>query len=323
MRAGKVGKKESVQMDNRHFTSASPPTRVLLVEDDPDHQALVKMALQEAGSFDLQIARTGTEALERLTADGYDALLLDYHLPDMEAPLLWQEAQRRGIDLPSVILTSVPTVETAVSAMKAGVQDYVVKSNDGFLRLPETLREAIQQHEMDRSQRNRERQLEEEARIDFLTGLYNHRYFDERLTAEVERARRYRRPLTVVMMDFDNMKAINDTLGHMVGNQMLIVMADLIRKTVRSVDIAARYGGDEFVIAAPEVGDEQDPTSAQELVRRLRHGIDELNRSGRLPAQLSVSIGMSRSVGSAEAMLCAADEAMYQDKRRRKSGRVR
>lgn len=113
---------------------------------------------------------------------------------------------------------------------------------------------------------------ERKANVDGLTGAYNHRYFQDRLTSEVERAQRYGRSISVVMFDLDNFKLFNDRCGHQEGDRLLKWFADICKTSIRSMDILARYGGEEFVLILPEAGVEE----ANAAANRIREAIDQM-----------------------------------------------
>jgi diguanylate cyclase (GGDEF)-like protein len=149
-----------------------------------------------------------------------------------------------------------------------------------------------------------------EARLDPLTGVGNYRLLDERLRYELTRHRRTGRPLSVVVLDLDNFKAVNDVLGHLAGDQLLREVADALRATVREADTVVRQGGDEFCILAPETGAEE----AALLVARIKHALRGLVAVGE---PLSTSAGCAtfpEDASSAELLLAQADHAQREDK---------
>lgn len=158
--------------------------------------------------------------------------------------------------------------------------------------------------------------LEALARTDPLTQLFNRRALLAQLVIEVERVRRYNAPLSVLMIDVDEFKAVNDTYGHLAGDAVLGELAQLLGRAARSVDTVARYGGDEFVIAVPETGE----TGALAFAERLRDRIEEhpfeIGRED--PISLTVSIGVADfpepKVETAEDLLDCADRALYRAK---------
>ena len=157
-----------------------------------------------------------------------------------------------------------------------------------------------------------------EARIDALTGVGNYRLLDERLRYELMRHRRTGRPLSVVILDLDNFKAVNDVLGHLAGDQLLREVAASLRATVREADTVVRQGGDEFCILAPETGIEE----AELLVGRIKHALRGLMA---VDEPLSTSAGCAtfpEDAKSAELLLAQADLAQRRDKAAGRGGRA-
>jgi len=133
------------------------------------------------------------------------------------------------------------------------------------------------------------------AIIDRLTGVHNRGYFIKRLIEEVERANRFRLPLTVIMIDIDNFKLVNDTLGHPQGDAVLKIIAKIVKKGVRAIDLVGRYGGEEFIILLPETGhgaEETSAFSAQAAAERIRKAVDDEFCGLQKPLKLTVSVGV-------------------------------
>ena len=154
---------------------------------------------------------------------------------------------------------------------------------------------------------------------DALTGLYNHRYFQEQLTHEVERAQRYGHQLAVLMLDVDRFKQVNDTYGHLMGDTLLNYVAQLISAKVRSSDMAARYGGDEFAVILPET----DPAKAIAVAEKLRKAVSaDRHWQGALLDNLGVGICFGVACfpddgRTADDLLVCADRRLYSAKGRR------
>ena len=134
------------------------------------------------------------------------------------------------------------------------------------------------------------------AILDRLTGVHNRTYFMKRLAQELDRATRYHYPLTLLMIDVDNFKQVNDTLGHQQGDALLKVIAKFLKKGLRSSDLAARYGGDEFVVMLPETGmkdDDVNNSGAMVVAERLRRLVDDEFQGLQKPLNVTISIGVS------------------------------
>ena len=157
------------------------------------------------------------------------------------------------------------------------------------------------------------RRTQDSAIYDELTRLYNFRYFQDRVVSEVRRAARYETPLSLLMIDADDFKAFNDTRGHLAGNMALRRLASVLRKAVREVDVATRYGGEEFAILLPST----PKLAALKLGEKLRAAIEKaaIGRDEQRPGRpLTVSIGVASLPGdaaSAEELVDRADRALY------------
>ncbi|HLI26510.1 MAG TPA: GGDEF domain-containing protein [Chloroflexota bacterium] len=153
------------------------------------------------------------------------------------------------------------------------------------------------------------------SRIDWLTGLYNRRHFHYLLSQEISRAERYARPLSLLLMDSDNLKTVNDTYGHHAGDHLLATLAGLLRTETRLSDTVVRYGGDEFVILLPDT----DPVGARFLAERLRAAVEQVEfvwQNQRIP--ISVTIGLASLPQDAidgASLIARADAALYAGKR--------
>jgi diguanylate cyclase (GGDEF)-like protein len=203
-----------------------------------------------------------------------------------------------------IIVTGHGTIEIAVESMQAGAADFMTKPVPAavlHLRIQKALEHA------------RTRRL---ASTDGLTEVYNHRTFQECLAQEIARANRYSRPLSLLMIDVDHFKMYNDTYGHPQGDIVLRDLARLLREMSRTSDTVARYGGEEFAVILPET----DGVSAQKIGQRLREQVERYpfpGKEGMPGGTLTIRIGVAThvSAGGKDALLQAADMALYTAKR--------
>jgi diguanylate cyclase (GGDEF)-like protein len=168
---------------------------------------------------------------------------------------------------------------------------------------------------------DRARQHTKEARTDYLTGLANRPEFERAIDRAVASADRHKRRLALMMIDLDNLKEINDTYGHHVGDEAIRALAAELQRAVRATDTCGRLGGDEFGVAMPDA-DERD---AREVGIRVREALEHLNRTNKVPVPVEFSIGITawRQGLDWQAMYQAADKALYVDKRRRHAAKKR
>jgi diguanylate cyclase (GGDEF)-like protein len=168
--------------------------------------------------------------------------------------------------------------------------------------------------------------VQRQAVTDELTGLFNHRRFQEVMTAEVERARRYGHELGLIMLDIDNFKRVNDTYGHLQGDMVLREVARVLRQSSREIDEPARYGGEEMAVALPQT-DLDGAYNFAELVRRRIEALELPLLDGDGTLQVTASFGAASLASAAQSdkagLVAAADAALYRAKRSGKNRTVK
>ncbi|UCV24136.1 sensor domain-containing diguanylate cyclase [Ferribacterium limneticum] len=192
-------------------------------------------------------------------------------------------------------------------------------ANGDVVGAVETLQDVSERRRAEEALRESEERYRCLSQTDSLTGLFNSRYLRERLPGELERTTRYGRPLSLLVLDCDNFKSINDCYGHLEGDKVLQNLAEVIRHCLRRSDSAYRYGGEEFVVLLPET----DSSAAMALAERLRSmfAAQETLASNGEKICCTISIGVSRHVptDTASSLIRRADEASYQAKERGKN----
>jgi diguanylate cyclase (GGDEF)-like protein len=216
----------------------------------------------------------------------------------------WYGTRRLGIAM-ALLSASVWMMSDVYSA--GGYDNPAVPAWNAFVRLGSYLSMAFLLAALHRSLLH-EKEL---ARTDFLTGLANSRCFYEVCEIEAQRARRYDRPMTLVYIDVDDFKSVNDRNGHSGGDALLRCVGDTIRATIRQTDTAARWGGDEFVVLLPETDRDQAATAVEKLQTQLL----ERTRAFGWPVTFSIGVGtIWRPAGTVDSFVARVDGLMYRSK---------
>jgi diguanylate cyclase (GGDEF)-like protein len=294
------------------------PVSILLVEDESLIAHDLEDTLTRLGYRVSGIASEGAEAIEMARELHPQLVVMDVSLrgdvDGIEAACAIQE----DAPVPVIFLTGHSDTETLQRAVMTGPLGYLIKPfQEDDLRC--AIEVAIHKHRADIERRQREEHLRRSAEnrslIDELTQLRNRRGFFELGGQALDAARREQQVLGLFFMDLDGLKQINDTLGHMIGDDALRDTAEVLRNTFRGSDIVARLGGDEFVALAHLHGERDKET----LCARLREHLREFNEARQRPYQVDLSIGATLVDGPAdlnlEEIIARADEAMYQAKR--------
>lgn len=247
------------------------PLTILAIDDDPGDIELLRRYLEDQSKYSVTLLQcpnmiSGRNALQHHQVD---VIILDYLLGAETGLSLLQELRTAGYRQPIIMLTGKGDERVAARAMRSGANDYLVKEDLSSKTVLATLRLVIERYQQDQRRAQLEAELLRMARYDELTGLYNRRYFLDRLAEEILRARRYHSDLCLSMIDVDHFKRINDTYGHLFGDKVLADIADVIRRTIRATDIAGRYGGEEFCIILTQT----NVAGGRRVAERLRENV--------------------------------------------------
>ncbi|MEO1481681.1 MAG: diguanylate cyclase [Myxococcota bacterium] len=302
------------------MTDGATP-RILVVDDDAANLRLVAETLDGNG-YALETANDGIEAIERVKESPPDLLILDVMMPKMNGLEVCRIVKSLSTDsfIPIILVTIKGDVDSKVTGLKLGADDYLAKPYNPLelrARVASMLRIKALQDKINAKRR----ELEALSMTDDLTGLFNHRAMQQRLRDEFMRAQRYNEPLSLLMIDVDHFKSINDQFGHLFGDYVLSNLARVIQASVREIDVCARYGGEEFMVILPQT----HFTGSLSVAERVwRAAAAERFEQNDIRHQLTISIGISfypnKNVHGVEQLIAFADEALYQAKR---SGRNR
>ncbi len=297
--------------------------RILVIDDEPETARITSQWFRDK-SVEIVAADGGKAGVERAQEGGFDVVLLDLTMPGMDG--LEVAKALRGSPataaVPIILLTACRDLETKVEAFRVGADDYVVKPFEmaeldvriaAQLSRRKTL-SGLKIEVQNLAQSNL--QLEQLLMVDEKSGLYNFREFRRRLKEEWLRAERYRVPLSLVFLDIDHFKNVNDTLGHPAGDRVLKEFATLVAGGARANDIAARYGGEEFAVILPHT----DGAMAVRVAERICSAVRKfVFLEGEVPTRITVSAGVAtvteaREVTTVDGLVRAADGALYEAK---------
>lgn len=311
------------------------PLRMLLIEDDEQVRDTIRIALEDAFGPGVTITCVA-DRVAALTQDlqSYDLILCDLHFSDGHGNgMEFLQDVRRRCKTPVILVTDENVGHLVAESIRKGATDYIIRTSDFLQTLPmvvqknfeiakirrenerlsSELEKVLQEVCEKNAQLERSLQMVEElASTDPLTSLYNRRYFSRMLDQSFGEARRYRTPLSCIMIDLDKFKQLNDTLGHQKGDDLVVLAAKAITDNLRKVDIASRYGGDEFILLLPHT----TAANARIVAERIRNQFKPESK-----ARLNLDFSVTMSIGVAELdcnhmntsdqLVSLADKALY------------
>ncbi|MBV2143314.1 PleD family two-component system response regulator [Falsochrobactrum sp. TDYN1] len=303
------------------FGGGDDAARILVVDEDELAAARLRMLLGE--DYFVDVAYDASTALIRALETDYDSIVISAAFTDYDPLRLC--SQMRTIErtrlIPILLIVDEDEGALVVRALELGVNDYVMRPLEK-LELFARLRTQIKRKCYNDLLRQSLHRTITMAVTDSLTGLHNRRYLDTHMPVLFSRATGRERPLSVVMIDFDHFKCINDQYGHDAGDDVLREFSTRLRKNIRNMDVMCRYGGEEFALVLPDT----DIKAAAAVAERIREAVAEKPFSisaGKQAVNMTISVGIAalRLMGdSTEALFARTDAALYEAK---KSGRNR
>jgi diguanylate cyclase (GGDEF)-like protein len=302
---------------------------ILIVDDEEIIRNLLLEHLTDEG-FKAEAVSSGEDALEVFKRNHNQLVITDIRMEGMSGIELLEKIKEIDTDAQVIIITSHASLDSAIATLRAGAYDYIIKPFEdldhitgivsramekiGLLRQNQELIKNLETTNLEMEKSNEA--LRELAVRDGLTGLFNHRHFQDILGMELNRAGRYGRKLCLIMLDVDHFKIYNDTHGHPEGDILLKTLAGILLDRIRDVDNACRYGGEEFIILLPET----DRASGRIVAEDIRNHVENHPFKGQESQPLgkvTVSLGVAEFPGDGidgASLIKMADEALYRAK---------
>ena len=301
-----------MQVDTSQIDSKD--RKILVVDDDPDSLEIIAEALSWEG-YDVRKTTSADIAMELIEDWRPDLSVLDVNMPVKDGPQFLKELKAIDPYMAVMFISGNTTTEAVIAGLDSGADDYIPKPFDP-LELLARVRTQLRLKDLNAQLRVANERLKELVDIDDLTGLFNMRSVYQKIEQELERCRRFSRHCCVVMMDMDYFKSVNDGHDHLFGSFVLGEVGKIIQENIRNIDLAARYGGDEFLIVLTETNKE----GALVFCERLRASIEaQVFKNDKDEIRLTSSIGFAITAAGdttmdAKTLVRTADNALYEAK---------
>lgn len=280
--------------------------RVAILDDSPIILKVVHRILEMNGFRFADFYVTPRELVE--SGKTYDLYLVDMVLPELTGDKVISEIRSHQPNTIIIGMSQFTGEKSIATLLMAGADDYIHKPFDAA-SLISRIKINVRSYQY-------KKRLELMAVTDGLTGLYNHRFIFERLEEEIAKVARYGRPLSIIMLDIDNFKQVNDTFGHRAGDEVILSVAHAIMASLRKTDVAGRYGGEEFLVLLPET----DLKAAHIVAEKIRNTVALLQFETKdLAVTISAGVAEAEKGESFEALINRADAKLYTAKRNGKN----
>lgn len=276
---------------------------ILVIEDEKESSETLGSVLYAAG-HNVSIVPSAKEGLKVLKDIRCAVVIMELRMPDMSGPELVRSIRDLDPKTCVIVITPYLFINSAIEVMEDGAFGYITKPfNPSEIRI-------VVEHAVERyflmDEANKKSYYYDLSILDGLTGVYNHRYLHEVLDREILRSRRYPQHLSLVMVDVDNFKKYNDTNGHLAGDELLRGLTNLLVRSIRSLDMVFRYGGEEFIVMMIETDKKGANLAAERILNLVR-----------LSLPTTISMGISDYPADAtekDVLIDKADKALYQAK---------
>jgi two-component system, cell cycle response regulator len=287
--------------------------RILIVEDDTAVRKLMYEFLARSG-YEALTASSAEEAEDLLKKEEIHIILTDVRLPGTDG-ITFTKNVKQQYNLDVIIITGYSSEYFYEDAINNGASDLIFKPirlNELMLRINRVIRERSLINDRDKMIER----LKKQSIRDPLTELYNSRHFYARLEDEIQRSERYVHPLSLIFIDIDSFKAVNDTYGHMIGDQALLLIARKMKTSLRSQDTAYRFAGDEFTIILPETTADNAKFVADRIKAEMAKESLVIHDKEITKITLSIGIAEYQRNENKEQFVHRADVTMYEAKKR-------
>ncbi len=291
------------------------PAKILVVDDEQDICILISGFLSEEG-YTVITAQNVEQGLRLFKEESPDLVITDIKMPGRSGVDLLKDIKADEPSMDVIVLTGHSDELTAIDCLRCGAYDYLLKPLEELDLLLASIQRAIQKRRLEARNLQLVKELEEMAVRDALTGIYNHRHMHTCLSEEIARSLRYEHPFSIMMIDIDHFKQVNDTYGHLVGDFVLKRMVRLLEEHMRQTDTIFRYGGEEFIIMLPETEKNKALLVANRMLDAVRTHTFDCDGSR---VHITISIGSAMFPDEARdlsSLIGLADRRLYRAKKK-------
>lgn len=305
--------KTGLEIHKKTHLKLQKPEQILIVDDDVDARLIVEEALKQEG-YEVRSVESGKHALELIPNWTPGVVLLDINMPGLDGHATLQKIRKFSSYISTIFVSGKSDTLDVIHGLDLGADDYICKPFN-VMELLARVRSQLRIKNLTVELAAANAKLKEMVVTDDLTGLYNMRSLYDRLDKSLAGAFRQSRSMAIVMMDMDRFKSVNDTNDHLFGSFVLSEVGNIIRETVRKSDYAARYGGDEFLIALTDVSLSGAQTFCELLRKRIEAYTFEKDSSKmNLTCSLGFAITAPDKEIDARSLVKKADHALYKAK---------